>query len=162
MAQGLSTQTIFRALARGGGARVWLGEHSLLVKAVGAALVVWILVGLASALDGQPARTPTAGVVSSSHRPARTRTAKARPAVSAPSVASARRAAGSPRAHQVAHHGETPHLDRRRAPVIEATAAPERVPGQTSAPSSPPAPRIPANAPAAPAVAQTQGGPFSP
>jgi hypothetical protein len=30
----------------------WLGEHSLLVKAVGAALAVWVLIGLVSALDG--------------------------------------------------------------------------------------------------------------
>jgi len=151
----------FAALARGGGVRVWLGEHSLLVKAVGAALAVWILVGLASALDGQHARTPTASVVSPSHRPARTRTTQPRPPVSAPSVVSTRPTARSPQVRPATRHSEAPHLDRQRAPVIEAAARPERMAVQAPA-VPPPAPPGPASAPAAPPAQQTQGGLFSP
>jgi hypothetical protein len=151
----------FAALTRVGGIRVWFGEHSLLVKAVGAALAVWILVGLASALDSQHAGTPTASLASPSHRPARTRTTQARPPVSAPSAASARPTARSPQVRGAARHSETPHLDRERAPVIEAAAHPERMAVQAPA-AAPPAPPTPASAPAAPPAQQTQGGLFSP
>ena len=151
----------FTALARGGGVRMWLGEHSLLVKAVGVALAVWILVGLASALDGQHVRTPTASVASSSHRPARARTTQARRPVSAPSVASARRASRSPQVHTATRHSQASRLDRREAPVIEAAVPRERMAVQVP-PVPRPAPRPPASAPAAPAAQQTQGGLFSP
>ena len=145
------------ALARGGGVRLWLGERSLLVKAVGPAVAVWILVGLASALGGPNGRTPTASVISPNHRPARAGTPQALPPVSASSVASARRATRSPQVHPAAGHGE-PHLDRRRAPVIEAAVPPERM-----AVWAPPAPRAAPRDPAsAPAAQQTQGGLFSP
>ena len=147
----------FTALARGGGVRLWLGKRSLLVKAVGAAVAVWILVGLASALGGQNGRTPTTSVISPNHRPARTGTPQAQPPVSASSVASARRATRSPQVHPAAGHGK-PHLDRRRAPVIKAAVPPER----TAVRAPPAAPRAPASAPAAPAAQQTQGGLFSP
>jgi hypothetical protein len=151
----------FAALTRVGGIRVWLGEHSLLAKAVGAALAVWILVGLASALDSQHAGTPTASLASPSHRPTRMRTTQARPPVSAPSAASARPTAGSPQVRRAARHSEAPHLDRQRAPVIEAAAHPERMAVQAPA-AAPPAPPAPASAPAAPPAQQTQGGLFSP
>ena len=147
----------FRAVVRGG-ARMWLREHMLLVKAVGAALAVWILVGLASALGGQHARSPTTSVVSS--RPARTLTAHARAPVSAPSVASTGQPARSPRVHPAARRSETPHLRRRRAAVLKASAPPALAASQTPAP--PPAPQAPVSAPAAPAEQQTQGGLFSP
>ena len=151
----------FAALTSVGGIRVWLGEHSLLAKAVGAALAVWLLVGLASALDSQHAGTPTASLASPSHRPTRTRTTQARPPVSAPSVASARPTVRSPQLRRAARHSEAPHLDRERAPVIEAAAHPERMAVQ--APAAPPAaPPAPASAPAAPPAQQTQGGLFSP
>ena len=151
----------FAALTSVGGIRVWLSEHSLLAKAVGAALAVWILVGLASALDSQHAGTPTAGVISPSHRPARTRPAQARPSVSAPSVASARPTAGPTQLRRAARHSEAPHLDRQRAPVIEAAAHPERMAVQASA-APPPASPAPASASAAPPARQAQGGLFSP
>jgi len=151
----------FAALTRVGGIRVWLGEHSLLAKAVGAALAVWILVGLASALDSQHAGTPTASLASPSHRPARTRTTQERPPVSAPSAASARPTARSPQVRRAVRHSAAPHLDRGRAPVIEAAAHPEGMAVQ--APAAPPAaPPAPASAPAAPPAQQTQGGLFSP
>jgi pyruvate/2-oxoglutarate dehydrogenase complex dihydrolipoamide acyltransferase (E2) component len=151
----------FAALTSVGGIRVWLSEHSLLAKAVGAALAVWILVGLASALGSQHAGTPTASLASPSHRPARTRTTQARPPVSAPSVASARPTARSPQVRRAARHSEAPHLDRERAPVIEAAAHPERMAVQAPA-AAPPAPPASASAPAAPPAQQTQGGLFSP
>jgi hypothetical protein len=148
----------FTALARGGGIRVWLGEHSLLVKAVGAALAVWILVGLASALNGQHARTPTASVIAPSHRAARTHTTQPRPPVSAPSVASARPAKRPPQVHTAARHRQPPRLDRRQVRVIEAATPPERMAVQAP-PAPPPAPPAPASA--SPAQ-QAQGGLFSP
>ena len=151
----------FAALTSVGGIRVWLGEHSLLAKAVGAALAVWILVGLASALDSQHAGTPTASLASPSHRPTRTRTTQARPPVSAPSAASARPTARPTQLRRAARHSEAPHLDRQRAPVIEAAAHPERMAVQAPA-AAPPAPPAPASAPAAPPAQQTQGGLFSP
>ncbi|HEY5260895.1 MAG TPA: PASTA domain-containing protein [Solirubrobacteraceae bacterium] len=151
----------FAALTSVGGIRVWLGEHSLLAKAVGAALAVWILVGLASALDSQHAGTPTASLASPSHRPARTRTTQARPPVSAPSVASARPTVRSPQVRRAARHSEAPHLDRERAPVIGAAAHPERMAVQAPA-AAPPAPPASASASAAPPAQQTQGGLFSP
>jgi hypothetical protein len=151
----------FAVLARGGGVGVWLGEHLLLVKTVSVALVVWILVGLASALDSQHARTPTASVASSSHRPTRTRTTQARPPASAPSVASVRPAVRSPQVRPATRHSQAPRLDRREAPVIEAAVPRERMAVQVP-PAPPPAPRPPASAPAAPVAQQTQGGLFSP
>jgi hypothetical protein len=151
----------FAALARGGGIRVWLGEHSLLVKAVGAALAVWVLVGLASVLDSQHAGTPTASVTSPSHLPARTRTRQARPPVSAQSVASARPAARSPQVRPATRHSEAPHVHRPRASVAETAAHPERMAVQAPA-APPPASPAPASAQPAPAARQTQGGLFSP
>ena len=147
---------IFAALARGGGVRVWLGEHSLLVKAVGAALGVWILVGLASALDGQHARTPTASVISPSHRPAPTRTTQPRRPVFAPTVARVRPAVRSPQVHAAARRSLASRRHPRQAPVIEAAVPRERMAVQV-----PPVPP-PASAPAAPAAPQAQGGLFSP
>jgi hypothetical protein len=147
---------IFAALARGSGVRVWLGGHSLLVRAVGAALAVWILVGLASALDGQHARTPTASVISPSHRPARTRITQPRRPVFAPSVARARPAVRSPQVHAAARRSLAPRRHPRQAPVIEAAVPRERMAVQV-----PPVPP-PASAPAAPAAPQAQGGLFSP
>jgi hypothetical protein len=151
----------FAALTRVGGIRVWLGEHSLLAKAVSGALAVWILVGLASGLDRQHAGTQTASVISPVHRPARTRTTQARPPVSAPSVASAPPTARSPQVRRAARHSELPHLHRQRAPVFEAAAHPERT--AVPAPAAPPAvSAAPASAPAAPPARLAQGGLFSP
>jgi hypothetical protein len=152
---------IFAALARGSGLRVWLGEHSLLVKAVGAALGVWILVGLASALDGQHARTPTASVISPSHRPARTRTTQPRRPVFVPSVARSRPAARSPQVHAAARHSQAPRRHPRQAPVIETAVPRDRMAVQVP-PVPPPAPPPPAVSPAASAAPQAQGGLFSP
>ena len=152
---------IFAALGRIGGIRAWLGEHSLLAKAIGAALAVWILVGLTSALDSQHTGNPTSSVASPSNQPARTRTTQARPPVSAPSVASARQTARSPQVRPTARHSEAPHLHRQRAPVIEAAANPQRLTVRAPV-APPPASSAPASAPAAPPAQQTQGGLFSP
>jgi hypothetical protein len=152
---------MFATLVRHGGVRVWLGEHSLLVKVLGAALAVSILVGFASALDGQHARNPTVSVVSPSHRSARTRTRQAPRPVSAPNVAGSRPAARSLEVHRSTRHSSAQRLHRRGASVVDATAAPERVAAQAP-PVPPPVPRAAASAPVAPPVQQTQGGLFSP
>lgn len=143
------------AVARRGGIRVWLGVHSLLVKAVGAALTVWILVGLASALDSQHAGTRTASVASPSRH---TRTTQARAPVSPSSATSARPVARSQQSRPSTRRSDAPRHDRRRGPVVKAAARPEHMAVHASA-APPPAPRAPVSAPAA---QQTQGGLFSP
>ncbi len=148
-------------LARGGGVRAWLGEHSLLVRLVGAALAVWILVGLASALDGQHARTPTASAISSTKKPAPTHTPETHVRVPAPRVKSARPETRPPQAHTFARSTQAPHHLRGRPPVREIAAPPERPVVQTS-PARSPAPRAATGEPSAPAARQTQGGLFSP
>jgi hypothetical protein len=146
------------AVARSGGIRVWLGEHSLLVKAVGAALTVWILVGLASALDSQHAGTRTASVASPSTH---TRTTQARARVYPPSATSGRPAARSPQSRPSTRRSDAPHHDRQHGPVVKAAAPPEHMSVHASS-APPPAPLAPVSAPAAPAGQQTQGGLFSP
>jgi hypothetical protein len=145
----------FAAVARGSGIRVWLGEHSLLVRAIGAALTVWVLVGLASALNSQHAATPAGSVAS---RSAHTRAKQARAPVSDPSATSARAGARSPQVRPATARSDAPHHDRRRVPVIKASARPERMAVQAPA-AAPSAPLAPVSAPAG---QQTQGGLFSP
>jgi hypothetical protein len=125
----------------------------VLVKVVGVALGVWILVGLASALDGHHARTPTVSVISPSHRLAPTRITQPRRPVFAPSVARARQAARSPQVHAAARHSLAPRRHPGQAPVIEAAVPRERMAVQV--------PRVPPAA-SAPAAPQAQGGLFSP
>jgi hypothetical protein len=150
------------ALRSSRGARAWLQEHPPLIKAVGAMLAVGTVVGLAVTLDdGHPARTPTAHVISGSHRRAETRTRISHGGVSAPSVRTVRPAARSPRPHTPPQHREAPRRRPTTAPVSEAPALPEGA-GVQVAPPPPLPPPARASGPSSPAQEQTQGGPFSP
>ncbi len=148
----------FVPLVRGGGARVWIGEHSLLVKAVGAALAVWVLVGLASALNGQRPRSDTASVTSPLHWPARS---DSRDAVSATSVARTRRAVRSSRVHTAAQQSFVQRRHRGQGHLTEASVPRERIAVQAP-PAQPEASPAPARASPPPAAEQSQGGLFSP
>ncbi len=141
--------------------RARLAEHPRLVKAVGAALAVWVVVGLAAALGGHHARTPTASVVSGGARRAGTYTTGTRDRGPASSVRTVRPAARSPRPHTSPQHSGAPR--RRRIPPLarEAAARPEGA-GVQAAPPPRPTPPPPVSAPPQPAAEQTQGGLFSP
>jgi hypothetical protein len=149
------------ALGGGHGVRARLAEHPRLVKAVGAALAVWVVVGLAAALDGHHARTPAASVIASGARRAGTHTTGTRYRASAPSARTVRPAARSPRPHTAPQHSGAPRRRSAPAAVREAAARPEGAPVQ-AAPPPPPTPPAPASAPPPPAPEQTQGGLFSP
>ena len=144
-------------LGGGRGVHVWLAEHPWLVKTVGAALAVWLVVGVASALDGHHARAPIASVIPVSERPAGTHMAGAHNPGFARSSRTARAAARPPRVHTPVKHSGVPR--RRPAPALERGAAVQAplaprpaFPARMSAPPPPPA-RAPE---------QTQGGLFSP
>ncbi len=154
------------ALGGDRGVRVWLSEHPRLVKAVGAALAVWAVVGLAAALDGHHGRTPTMSVISGDGRRAGTRTSGVHERAPAPRVRTIRPATRPPRPHPYPQHRGTPPRRPAPAPSSEAAARPEgasvqATPAPSSPPSPPPAPAA-ASAPPPPAPEQTQGGPFSP
>ncbi len=57
-----------RELGAGRGVRGWLGEHRLAGAAVGAAILLWAIVGFASALDGQHSHAPAASAITRSGR----------------------------------------------------------------------------------------------
>ena len=155
-----------RERGAGRGVRGWLREHRLGGAAVGAAILLWAIVGFASALDGQHLHTPDASAITRSERPAtRHRTQASKPAP----VPSSRTPRAAPRypartARRAALRGQ-----RRRpaaAPVRE-TVAPSAGPvGEASVPPAPttaPAPAAPpASAPPAAAPEQRGGGLFSP
>ncbi len=148
------------ALVGGHGVRARLAEHLRLVKAVGAALAVWVVVGLAAALDGHHGRTPAASVIAGNNRPTGTYTAGTPDRAATPSVRAVRPPARWPRPHTTSQHSETPRRRRTRPPAREAAARPEgRV---QAAPPPRPTPPAPASTPPPPAPEQTQGGPFSP
>ena len=158
-----------RELGAGRGVRGWLREHRLAGAAVGAAILLWAIVGFASALDGQNAHTPAASEITRSERPAtRHRTQASKPAP-APSSRTPRAAPRS------AARGAQPRpvfRARRRRPaaahVRETVAAPVAPVGEAPVAQAPPAAApVPAAAPRAsdpPAAApeQTGGGLFSP
>lgn len=153
------------ALAGGWGVRAWLAGHPRLVKAAGAGLAVWAVVGLAAGLDGHHARTPTASVISPGDRHTGTRTAGARGRAFAPSPGTVRPAVRSPRAHTRLRHGGAPRRRPAPAPARAAAARPEGAGLQVAPPPprpTPAAPPTPASAPPPPPAEQTQGGLFSP
>ena len=141
--------------------RARLAEHPRLVKAVGAALAVWVVVGLAAALDGHHARTPTASVISGDARRAGTYTTGTRDRAPAPSVRIVRPAARSPRPHTAPQHSGAPRRRRTQPSAREVAAHPEGT-GVPAPPPPRPTPPAPASAPPPPASEQTQGGLFSP
>ena len=147
-----------------GGVRAWLAEHPRLVRAVGAGLAVWAVVGLAAALDGHRERIPTGSVISPGEGRAGTRTTGARGRASAPSAGTVRPAVGLPRAHPRPQHGGAPR--RRLGPASAGEAAARREGAGVRAPPAPratlPAPPTSASGPPRPAAEQTPGGLFSP
>ncbi|HWY89304.1 MAG TPA: PASTA domain-containing protein [Solirubrobacteraceae bacterium] len=150
--------------AGGRGIRAWLGQHRLAAGAVGAALVLWAVVGIASALDGHHTHTTTASA--GSQRPAgthRTAAAKPAPALSSKALHTTPRSLPA----QSTQPRPRPSAPRRRwrpAPALvrEALAPPIAAPKETAMPAVPSTPAARASAPPAPAQEQTQGGLFSP
>jgi uncharacterized iron-regulated membrane protein len=147
----------------GRGVRAWLGEHRLAAGAVGIALVLWAVVGIASALDGHHTHTTTASA--GSQRPAgahRTTAAKPAPALSSKALHTTPRSLPA-QSTQPRPRPSAPRRRRRRASALvrEAVAPPVAPRKETAMPAAP-TPTARASAPPAPAQEQTQGGLFSP
>jgi PASTA domain len=149
------------ALGGGHGVRARLAEHPRLVKALGAALAVWVVVGLAAALDGHQGRTPAASVIAGGARSAGTYTAGTRERASAPSSRTVRPSTRSPRPDTAPQHSGVPRRRPAPPPARGAAARPEGA-GVQVAPPPRPTPPDPASASPPPAPEQTPGGLFSP
>ena len=158
-----------RELGAGRSVRGWLREHRLAGTAVGAAILLWAIVGFASALDGQHSHTPAATAVTRSERPATRHRTQASKRAPAPSSRTPRAA---PRSAARTAQPRPVFRARQRRPaaalVRETVAAPVAPVGEAPVPQAPPAAaQVPAAAPPAsdpPAAApeQTGGGLFSP
>ncbi|HXN37201.1 MAG TPA: PASTA domain-containing protein [Solirubrobacteraceae bacterium] len=158
-----------RELGAGRGVRAWLREHRVAGAAVGAAILLWAIVGFASALDGQNAHTPARSEITRSGRPATRHRTQASKRAPAPSSRTPRAA---PRSAARTAQARPVFRARRRRPAaahVRETVAPSAAPvGEAPVPqASPAAAPVPAAAPApsAPPVAapeQTGGGLFSP
>jgi len=159
-----------RELGAGRGVRGWLGEHRLAGSAVGAAILLWAIVGFASALDGQHSHTPDASAITRSGRPATRHRTQASKRAPAPGSRTLRAAPRYPA--RTAQPRPVFRARRRRpaaAPVRE-TVAPSVAPvgeapvaqAPPAAAPAPPAAAPPASAPPAAAPEQTGGGLFSP
>ena len=159
-----------RELGAGRGVRGWLREHRLAGTAVGAAILLWAIVGFASALDGQHSHTPARSAITRSERPAtrhRTQAAKRAPAPSSRTLRAAPRYPARSAQPRPVFRGR-----RRRpaaAPVRETVAPPVAPVGEApvaqappAAAPAPPAAAPPASDPPAAAPEQTGGGLFSP
>ncbi len=165
--------------AAGGRVRRWLAEHRLLVGAVAVALLLWMIVGIASTPAGG-SHPPAAGASSprsthaSRHRSPRPKPA-ARPMARTREVSPRRAYRAAKRARA---RGRSPRTARRvalRAPGAGASVAAPPPAGQT-APTVPPrsaaasdSAQIPVRqappagiSPRVPAPEQSGGGPFSP
>jgi hypothetical protein len=149
--------------------RAWLREHRLAGSAVGVAVLLWAIVGFASALDGQHSHTPARSAITRSGRPAsrhRTQASKPAPAPSSRTLRAAPRSAA-----RTVQPRPVFRARRRRpaaAPVRETVAPPVAPVGEAPVPPAPtaaapvPAAVPPASAPPAAAPEQTGGGLFSP
>ena len=158
-----------RELGAGSGVRGWLREHRLAGTAVGAAILLWAIVGFASALDGQHSHTPGASAITRGDRAATRHRTQASKRALAPSTRTLRAA---PRSAARTAQPRPVFRARQRRPaaalVRETVAAPVAPVGEAPVPQAPPAAApVPAAAPPAsdpPAAApeQTGGGLFSP
>jgi hypothetical protein len=158
-----------RELGAGRGVRAWLREHRLAGSAVGAAVLLWAIVGFASALDGQHSHTPARSEITRSGRPATRRRMQASKRALAPSSRTLRAA---PRSAARTVQARPVFRARRRRPAaahVRETVAPPVAPvGEAPVPQAPPAAApVPAAAPGAsapPAAVPEQrgGGLFSP
>jgi PASTA domain len=161
-------QRAARELGAGRGVRAWLREHRLGGAAVGAAILLWAIVGFASALDGQHSHTPDASAIRRSERPAtrhRTQASKPAPAPSSRTPRAAPRSAARTAQPRPVFRAR----QRRPAPApVRETVAPSAAPvGEASVPPAPtpapaPAAAPPASDPPAAAPEETGGGLFSP
>jgi PASTA domain len=158
-----------RELGAGRGVRAWLREHRLAGSAVGVAVLLWAIVGFASALDGQHSHTPARSAITRSGRPATRHRTQASKRALAPSSRTLRAAPRS--AARTAQPRPVFRARRRRpaaAPVRETVAPPVAAVGEAPVPQAPPAATPvpaaapPASAPPAAAPEQTGGGLFSP
>jgi hypothetical protein len=151
-------------LGHAGCGRAWVREHRMLAGVCGLALAVWMVVGLASALDGHHARTLPASAVAPKRapgawrhdpapKPARKLSARKTTARS-PRFRPARRAprAARPRRTRTAHRSL-----RAGVPAVREALAP----AARQAPAPPPPSEAPAP-PASTAPEQSGGGLFSP
>ena len=153
----------------GRGVRAWLREHRLAGSAVGVAVLLWAIVGFASALDGQHSHTPARSAITRSGRPATRHRTQASKRALAPSSRTLRAAPRS--AARTVQPRPVFRARRRRpaaAPVRETVAPPVAAVGEAPVPQAPPAATPvpaaapPASAPPAAAPEQTGGGLFSP
>lgn len=155
-----------RGLGNGGRLRAWLDEHRLLAGVLAVALVLWMVVGVASTLEGRRAHALHAGAVApqsasgtkhpgSPPKPTTTQTLSAHEAQARSS--GSRPATREPRLRPRRRTSVAPRHVRRSAPTVSERVAP--APRQTPAPSEAPAP--PASTPT-PAPEQSGGGLFSP
>ncbi len=159
-----------RELGAGRSVRGWLREHRLAGTAVGAAILLWaIIVGFASALDGQHSHTPARSAITRSERPATKHRTQASKRAPAPSSRTLRAAPRYPA--RTVQPRPVFRARRRRpaaAPVRETVAPPVAPVGEAPVPPAPtaaapvPAAAPPASAPPAAAPEQTGGGLFSP
>jgi len=158
-----------RELGAGRGVRGWLREHRVAGAAVGAAILLWAIVGFASALDGQHSHTPDASAITRDDRAATRHRSQASKRALAPSSRTLRAAPRSA-AHTVQPRPVFRARRRRpaAAPVRETVAPPVAAVGEAPVPQAPPAATPvpaaapPASAPPAAAPEQTGGGLFSP
>ncbi|HEX5308936.1 MAG TPA: PASTA domain-containing protein [Solirubrobacteraceae bacterium] len=158
-----------RRIRRGGDrgrVRAWVGEHRMLAGIVGAALALWVIVGLASALDGHRTRTHPASAVAPSVT-AKSHAAPTRKPPAAQKSITSRTPARSLRRYRARHAASSPRIPRptprpvhRAAPAARQTVAAAATPAPAPQTSAAPVPR--ASTPPAPAVEQSGGGLFSP
>ncbi len=157
-----------RELGAGRGVRGWLREHRVAGAAVGAAILLWAIVGFASALDGQHSHPQDASAITRGDRAGTRHRTQASKRAPAPSTRTLRAA---PRSAARTAQPRPPLGARRRrpaaAPVRETVAPPVAPVGEAPAPRAPPAAAPvpaapPASDPPAAAPEQTGGGLFSP
>ncbi len=164
-----------RGLQGQGRLRGWLREHRMLAGAIGAALILWTLVGAISAVDGHHPRTPPASALAPSRAPT----------VSHPLPATKLPAAPKPAAPRTPERSLRPHTARHRAPraapsrpaqhgaprpvhpvaaVVRETVALAAAPAPTHSPAPQPSAAAPpqASTPPASSPEQSAGGLFSP
>jgi hypothetical protein len=161
----------------GGRFRAWLGEHWVLAGVVGVALVLWVVVGVASTLQGDRAGATRVGALAIRPMPGarrpdptpRPRTVQmlpahktaARPRRAHPVRSAARTPASQP-VPQTAPRPVHPAVPAVTEAVVARASREVPVPAEAPVPrpSEAPAPR--ASTPPARASEQSGGGPFSP
>jgi hypothetical protein len=156
-------RSAMRGLSNTSRVRTWLREHRILAGACGLALALWMVVGLASALDGRHARPLSASTVAPKRAPAAKHHDPAPKPAQRP--AEQKRTARPARSHftRRAPHPARPRRARAaRGPVR--TAAPGV--SEAGGPTPRPAPTTPqpseAPVPRSSAPEQSGGGLFSP